>query len=156
MKTFLLSLTIVIIQTLGFAQTDNQISDIGKKVDEIKANIDQYRKKVEKSGESTLNIIKTTYSDKKVVKMVTLSYKDNNLDKRTEIFYSGGEMIFHESIWTDNNGKIVNDEKSYLENHHLIKWITGNGKEMDKNSKEFQSWDRQLSESSKSWASDTK
>jgi hypothetical protein len=144
MKTFLLALAIVAIQTtVCFAQDDNQIADIDKKVTEIRANIDKYRTKVKTSGDNTIRITTTTHRDKRVIKMVTLLYKDNNLDKKTEIYYSNGQMIFHESIWTDTNGKIVNDEKSYLQNHHLIKWIAGNGKEVDQNSKDFKWWDKQ-------------
>jgi hypothetical protein len=157
MKNFILALAIVIAQTtVCFAQDYNQIADIDKKVMEIKANIDKYRMKVKKSGDSSIRITTTTYRDKSVIKMITLVYKDNNLDKKTEIYYSNGQMIFHESIWTDSNGKIVNDEKSYLQNHHLIKWIAGNGKEVDQNSNDFKWWDNQLSENSKSWACETK
>ena len=153
MNTIFLALTFAFIQTAGLTQTNNQIADIDKKVKEIKDNINNYKTEAFKYADSTL---KTTYSDKKVVKMIILSYKDNHLDKRTEIFFSNGQMIFHEQIWTDSKGQIVNDEKSYLADHRLIKWIKTDNKEVDKNSDDFKWWNKKLSESSKSWKKDTK
>ncbi len=155
MKTIITTLTIILALTYGVsAQTDKQIADINKVVQEIKNNIGNYKQETKKWSDSSNNV-RTIYRQDKIVKCSMHSYRDNNLDKKTNYYFSDGQLIFIEHIWTDENFKIVYQEKLYRADEHLIQW-TMDDKKVDSNSKDYIEMDKQLIDISKSWKKDTK
>jgi len=141
----------VVLQSIAIAQNPGNIADTDNKVAAIKSNLVNYR-----TEETTYpaHIVNTTYYDNKTIKAVRTFYIDNNVNKTVTAYFSDGQMIYHEQIWTDNEGKIIHTELSYLEDHHLVKWSLDN-KEMARSEQYWKSWDKQLCESSKSHRKNT-
>ncbi|MGZ3864018.1 MAG: hypothetical protein ACXVPN_12990 [Bacteroidia bacterium] len=151
MKNLFFIIAAFVMQMAAMAQDAGKTADIDNTVATIKSNLKTYKTEDYKYP---TDITETTYYDNKTIKAVKTFVVDNNTNKTTTSYFSGGQMIYHEQIWTDNNGKIVHTELSYLSNHHLVKW-TLDDKEMTKSSEYWKGWDKQLYESSKSFRKNT-
>jgi hypothetical protein len=147
MKTFIIILTILALAQGAFAQTDKQINDINKTVLGIKNDNPKGTPGGNIGADDTINNV--IRSDDKVV-YVSWARKDNNIIKKDEYFFSNDLLIFYEETWTDNALNIVNDQKYYISNSHILSWIS-NGKEMDKTSKDFKDMDNYFSKISNDW-----
>ena len=157
MKTFILTFTIAI-QSIGlFSQInkhESQTANIDSIVSIIKNNISNYKQKINKWSDSS-NHVQIIYRQKKTIKFSSLTYRENNLNKKTDYYFNKGQLIFAEFTWKNDSSKIVYVENFYRTNGHLIQWII-NDKKIDIASKEFKNMDKQLIDISKSWAKQTK
>ena len=136
MKNYILTILTVLAITQGvYSQTDKQqIIDVEAVTKEIKSNIIKYQK-IEKIKDSNSN--KYVYKDGNELKLVTIYFEDNDVNKNVEWYISNGQLIYSHQIWTDNKtNKVVSNEKCYLKSGQLIAW-TKDGKPVDTNSEEF-------------------
>ena len=124
----------------GFAQSDSvRIIDIDKTIQEIKndTTIHMVEKAKEQGGG-----YRHAYIKDKELKRTTVYHRDQNTDKSVEWYFSNGQLIYSEQIWTIiKSQKIVDDEKFYLADGHLFAWIKMNGKYVDKDSKQFKGFE---------------
>ena len=141
-KSLFYSLTFLLITTEVLAQTDAQLTSIDKIQLEIKNNIANFQK-VEKFKNNNLGY-RYVYLKDKEIQLITLLAKDGSIDKNVEWYFSKGQLIYSQQIWTDTTtGKIVDNEKFYLSNGQLIAWINGE-KTIDNSSQEFKDANNQL------------
>jgi hypothetical protein len=131
----------VLIQGI-FAQTNKQqITDIDKARQEIRNNIQNFQK-IEKVRDSTGS--RYVYLKEKELQLITVNYRDKNVDKTVEWYFSNGQLIYSEQVWTEiKSNKTIDNEKFYLSNGHLISW-TKEDIIVDNNSQEFMDVDAQL------------
>jgi len=125
-----------------YAQIYNQqITDIDKARREIKNNIQNFQK-IEKIRDSTGS--RYVYFKEKELQLITVFCEDKNIDKSVEWYFSNGQLIYSEQIWTDTkSSKTIDNEKFYLSNGHLIAWTKENNP-VDNTSQEFKDVDVQL------------
>lgn len=125
-----------------------QMKNIDKIKHEILKNIGTYQK-IEKFKDSTG--YRDVFIKDKELQLVIVDFKDKQdadklIDKKVEWYFSKGELIFSQQIWTDlKSDKIVDNERFYICNGHLIKWFKFKNW-MDKNEQEFKDADRKLVE----------
>jgi hypothetical protein len=142
MKKYLLVIAIsfVLIQRVCSQTGETQTSNIDKVRQEIKNNINNYQK-IENI--QTKTGFRSTYKKGKELKLIVVEVKDSIglgkcLDKKVEWYFSKGYLIYSEQIWTDlEANKIVDHQKLYLDDKHLISWIKNENQSLDINSKEF-------------------
>jgi hypothetical protein len=78
------------------------------------------------------------YTKEKDLILITVYYKDpTNIDKNVAWYFHNGQLIYSEKNWTDRaTKKIVETEKAYLTDEHLLAWFINDRKE-DTASKDF-------------------
>jgi len=115
------------------------LMNIDKLKDQIKSKIQEYQK-IEKFKDNTGS--RYLFVKDNQLQMVTVSFKENNIDKNVEWYFSDGQLIYSEQVWKESDKKI-NQEKFYLNNNHLIGWLK-DGKKVSKRSSEFQTTEGDL------------
>jgi hypothetical protein len=148
-KNYIIALVTVIALTPEvYSQTDqDQIVDIDKTRKEIVKNIDSYRQTENNKDSVSYRYV---YREGNDLKLIMIEYKDRRyggkyIDKKVEWYFSKGHLIYSEQTWTDiPSGKLVDNEKCYLNDQHLIAWIKFENKTVDKTSREFIDADTQL------------
>jgi len=132
----------------AYSQSDaQQITDIDKLRQEIKNNISTYQKTVVIND---TNGYRHVYKNGSDLKLIAIEYKDRRdtgkyIDKKVEWYFSNGHLIYCEQVWTDiPTGKIVDDERFYSNDLHLIAWIKSETGKVDATSQEFKDVDAQL------------
>jgi hypothetical protein len=136
-----------------YSQTNSQqLATIDKTTAEIKNNLKNYQK-IEKVNDSISS--KYVYKDDNEVRLMTVSYKEIDVNKTVEWYFSNGEIIHTQQTWTSSLFKTMDsNEKCYFDKGHLIAW-TRNNIPADPNSQEFKdleiSWAKTVEEIKK-WA----
>lgn len=142
MKTFITISTAVLCWTASLAQTNSQIGDIDKTRQEIKDNIATFRK-VERVKNDSIGYRFVYFKDTEL-KLITILAKDGDIDKNVEWYFSKGQLIYTQQIWTNRTtGQILDNENFYLSNGQLIAWINAD-KTVDNTSQEFKDTNTQL------------
>ncbi len=144
MKKYLITLVLgcIIMQGL-FAQSENQkIIEIDKTKLEIRNNISTLHKVVEVQDSAGYRY---SYYNANGLTLISIYYKDKNIDKYVDWYFSNGQMIYTELTWTDNvTNKLIDNEKFYLSDGHMINWLKSGTKPVDITSKEFKQMDTLL------------
>jgi|SRR6185436_1277331 len=115
---------------------EEQITEIHKMTQEIKANLNSY-KKVEKFKDSI--DYRYIYKKGKEVRLISIYSKDQhqNLSYVKEWYFHNGQLIFAEQITTEGkSNSIIDKEKMYFDNEQLFTWIQS-GNKVDRNSDRF-------------------
>jgi hypothetical protein len=108
----------------------------------IKNNIASLTK-VEKFKDSTG--YRYAYFKEKDLQLITVYFKDQNIDKNVEWYFSNGKLIYSEQTWINTElGQIVDNEKYYLDDNRLIAWVKTDKSLVDKTSHEFIEVDSKL------------
>jgi hypothetical protein len=135
---------------IGFAFTlmactsaeKKQMLSIDNTKENIKNSIGTFTK-VEKFKDETGN--RYAYFKDSVLQLITVYYKEKNVDKNVEWYFSNDQLIYAEQKWTESEtGKIVNNEKFYLSGGHLIVWIKTDNTKVDPSSQNFKYFDNKL------------
>lgn len=118
------------------------------KIDSLKINtlknLPSFTKLVKVNNETGNRIVYLKNND---LKLITVYSKDNNIEKNVEWYFSDGELIYSEQKWIDlTTGKVINNEKIYVSNGHLIACEKTNGKFVDQDSDEFKDLDKRFAE----------
>ena len=144
MKTCFFLLVASLIFTKSFAQTDSlQIADINKIKQEIKDSVPTFQM-IEKATDPGGGY-RHAYLKNNSVVLTIIYHRDQNIDKYVEWYFSGGQLIYSEQIWTNvKTGKIVDNEKFYLVGGRLFAWIKMDGSAINKSSKQFRDFDSGL------------
>lgn len=126
------------------AQADKrQISRIDKSRLKIRNNLAGFQKNEQKLNDST--ITEYAYAEGKELELVTVYVNDKTIIKNVEWYFLDKHLIYSEQIWTDPSTKnIVDKEKFYLENGHLIAWIKSNNIGVDNTSQAFKQCETKL------------
>jgi hypothetical protein len=123
------------------AQTEKQISAIDKQWQKIKSNINSFTKEVKVENNTGYRYV---YSKGKEMQMITVSYKDQDVDKKVFWYFVNDKMIYSEQTWTNTTtGKIVDNEKFYFDNERLFACIK-DSKFVDTASNDFKKADSEL------------
>ena len=62
-----------------------------------------------------------------------------------EWYFSNGHLIYSQQIWTDIETKeVIDNQKYYLNDQHMIAWIKFENKTVDNASQEFKDMDADL------------
>lgn len=129
----LLLLITTTIPLFCFSQTE--LKNIDKSVKEIRDNLATYNK-VEKIN--TKEGSRFAYLKDKDLKLITVSSIEPTIEKKVEWFYFDGQLSYAETNWFDiTTGKIIFNEKCYLQNGHLISWTNARDKVPDPETIEF-------------------
>jgi hypothetical protein len=135
----------------AYSQSDaQQIDDIDKLRQEIKNNISTYQKTEVECDTTGSTGYRYVYKNGSDLKLIAIEYKDKRdpgkyIDKKVEWYFSNGHLIYCEQVWTDiPTGKIVDDERFYSNDQHLIAWIKSENEKVDSTSQEFKDVDAQL------------
>jgi hypothetical protein len=142
MKRIIVAIIVGLLCIQGmFAQTEKQISAIDKQWQKIKSNISSFTKEVKVENNTGYRFV---YSKDKELQMITVSYKDQDVDKKVFWYFVNGKMIYSEQTWTNTStGKIVDNEKFYFDNERLFAWIKDN-KSIDTASNDFKKADNEF------------
>ncbi len=143
MKQIILLIIASFVLTHGsFTQTENQqVFDINQEVQKIKNNIQEFEK-IEKFKDSTG--YRYVYLKDNEVQIISVLFIDENIHKKVEWYFSNGELIYSEKIWTNIDSNIViENELCYLGGRKLILWTKGNDV-VDDTSKEFKDFESEL------------
>ncbi len=107
-----------------FAQSNNnQIAAIDKTKEEIKSNLANFQ--LIDSGKTASGSV-FAYSKDKQLQFVTINVldKEQHITKHIEWYFLGGHLIYSEQLWTNSStGEVINNEKFYVSDSHLIDWI---------------------------------
>jgi outer membrane lipoprotein-sorting protein len=143
MKTIITFLTCITLTFSVYAQTEKQImADIDKTITDIKSKINTFQK-IEKGN--TSKGYRFVFLKGKELQLITVRAIEENLEKNVEWYYVNGVLVYAETIWLDSKTKkVVKNEKTYLDNGHLIAWINPDGKLVDSNSSEFKTVETEL------------
>jgi hypothetical protein len=144
MKKVIAIIILALINITGInAQTvQEQIKTIDKQCKEIKNNIGKF-KKIVKSEDSTG--YKYVYMKDKELQLISLQYKDKNIEKNVDWYVVKGKIVYCETLWINySTGKRIMDDKNYFNNEHMIAWIKIDGSSIDSNSKDFMDFDSQF------------
>lgn len=102
-------------------QPVQEITSINKIKDEIKSNINDF-KKVQKANDTTG--YRNAYFKGKKLQLVSAYYRDTSTVKLVDWYFQKGQLIFSEQLWTDVKTKdTLNRERFYLQNERLIAWF---------------------------------
>ena len=113
---------------------ESQVLKIERQKRSIDSAIPSYNK-IEKSRDSLGYRI--VYYDGKELRLIEVFYKENGIDKKASWYFNKGLLFYCESEWIRADGnRISDDEKYYLADEHLIKWIIGEN-DVDTNSYGF-------------------
>jgi hypothetical protein len=125
-----------------YSQTETEkIANIEKATKETQNNLGKYLKD-EQVKDSTGN--RYVYKEGNELKLITVYYRDTDANKNVEWYFSNGEFIYTQTIWTDKTtNKVINSEKCYLKDGQLIAWIN-NDKLLDTTSLDFKSTEAAL------------
>jgi hypothetical protein len=124
-------------QTIGF-----QLNKIDSLKEKIAIELPTYSKLEKISNKTGLRFIYTKDNELKLIIVFTV---DNNIAKNVEWYFSNGELIYSEQKWIDNStGKIINNEKFYLSDGHLIAWKYTDNNFVEKDSEEFKVMDKKI------------
>lgn len=142
MKKIFFSILSLVLTHGVFAQMNKQqIADIDKARQEIKSHIADLNK-IEKSKKE--NGYRNIYTKDKELILTTVYFKDQNINKNVEWYFSKGQLIYSEQIWKDDKTeKIIDNQKSYLVNGQLMAWIKMDSI-VNNNSQEFKDLGTQL------------
>ncbi|CAN5679959.1 hypothetical protein BH11BAC1_BH11BAC1_23450 [soil metagenome] len=110
------------------------IKEINQQKEHIDQQISAYRK-VEKAKDSLG--YRNAYYDEKELKLVTVFYRESNLDKTKRWYFQKGKLVYGESTISTIGYGTQKDERLYLDNEHLFWWTIG-GNPVDRNSVMFQ------------------
>lgn len=130
----------VVISQVILKPYKEQIADIDKKRQEIRNNISNYR---QTQNHTDSNGYSYVYKQDTALKLIMIEYKDRRdtgkyIDKKVEWYFSNGHLIYSEQIWTDiATGKLVDNQKFYLDDRHMIAWIKFDNEAIDITSQEF-------------------
>lgn len=123
------------------------IANIEKTIQETKYNLDSFQK-IEKINDTSS--YRQIYKQGKELKLISIENKDMRdsgkyIDKKVEWYFSNGQLIYSEQIWTDiTTDKIIDTQKFYLHDQHLISWIKIENKIVDDTSQEFKDFDAEM------------
>ena len=123
MKKIILSIFILSYLTpCVFAQTENvELKTIEKTVEGINTNLNSFQK-IEKQNDSIAN--EYVFIKDKEVQLITIKTREQNIEKNVAWYYLSGALIYGEQKWLDiKSNAIVDHEKFFLTNGHLIAWI---------------------------------
>lgn len=115
---------------------EEQISNIDKITEIIKANLNSYEK-IEKFKDST--DFRYIYRKDKEVQIISIYSKDQNqnLSYLKELYFHNGQLIYAEQITTERkSNSVIDKEKMYFDNEQLFTWIQS-GSKVDRNSDKF-------------------
>ena len=144
MKAFTFLFLICGFAGTSFAQTDSlQILEINKVKTQIKDSISTYQEldKAEEAGGG----YRHAYLKNKELVLTIIYHNEQNIDKYVEWYFSNGQMLYSEQIWTNTKtGKIVDDEKFYFVDGRLFAWIKMDGRHVNKDSRPFKNFDSGL------------
>ena len=143
MKKYILTalISFAIIQVVYSKTETEKIANIEKATKEIQNNLGKYLKD-EQVKDSTGN--RYVYKDGNELKLITVYYRDTDANKNVEWYFSNGEFIYTQTIWTDKTtNKVINSEKCYLKDGQLIAW-KNNDKLLDTSSLDFKSTEAAL------------
>jgi hypothetical protein len=137
MKTILITLTAAFfLSQAAYSQTEKeQITAIDNAKLAIDNNMGNYQKtKTYKEGANS----KSVYKDGNELEMVTIDIIDKNVDKKVEWYFVNGGLIYSGQVWTNlKTGKIIDNEKTYVNNNQALCWIKTNNALVDRSSEEF-------------------
>lgn len=151
-KYFTILLSALLLNIAAQAQTDKQkISSIDKIKEEIKNNLPTLTLSENLSvNDSIGNGYRRVYRKNAELKLIQVEYKEagglgKNISKKVEWYFSNGTLIYSEVLWTDlSTNKVIDHQKLYLDDTHLIAWIKSGDVSVDANSKEFKETDANL------------
>jgi hypothetical protein len=140
MKKHILLLLSLVFAHVTYSQTDKQIAETDKIVNDIKNNRANYQQT--KIVEDSISYI-YIYKKDTELKLEMMNYKDRRydnryIDKKVDYYFSNGHLIFVEQTWTDIlPNKVVDNQKMYLDEKHMLAWIKNQNETVDVSSKEF-------------------
>ena len=117
-----------------------QIADIDQMRQEIKSNLSSYLKTENINDSSGYRYV---YRKDKELKLIMIEYKDRRdqgkyIDKKVVWYFSNGHLIYSEQTWTDiATGELVDNQKFYLNEQHLIAWFKFESGAVENTSQEF-------------------
>ncbi len=153
MRKFLsILVTLLLVNITVYAQTDEQkISAIDKIKEEIKNNLGTLTLSENiKVNDSLGSGYRRVYRKNTELKLVQVEHKETgglgkNISKKVEWYFSNGHLIYSELLWTDlSTNKVIDSQRLYLDDTHLIAWYKLDNKLMDVNSEEFKETDAKL------------
>jgi hypothetical protein len=137
MKTlFLTAITAFFMFQAAYSQTEKeQINAIDNAKMAIDNNIGSYqRTETYNDGGNS----KCVFKNGNQLKMVTIDIKDKNIDKKVEWYFANGGLIYSQQVWTNiRTGKIIDNEKTYVNNNQALSWIKNDNVSVGHSSEEF-------------------
>lgn len=139
---FIMLLIFAITQALFSQTVESQLTKLDSLKEVITQEIPGYSK-LEKINKKTGH--RLVYTKGHEIKLITVFSKDKDLDKNVSWYFANGELFYSEQKWTDSStGSLVNNEKFYLTNGHLIAWIKTDNSFVNRDSEEFKDIDKKL------------
>lgn len=152
MRKHLSILLALLLNITVYSQTqEQQISSIDKIKEEIKNNIATLTLTENVNvNDSIGNGYRRVYRKNSELKLIQVEYKEagglgKNVSKKVEWYFTNGILIYSEVLWTDlATNKVIDHQKLYLDQTHLIAWIKLDNISVDVNSDEFKETDANL------------
>jgi hypothetical protein len=71
-----------------------------------------------------------------------VDYKEQDIDKMVMWYFLNRQLIYTEQTWTNVvSKKIVDNEKVYLNNGHIIAWLDSQNKEQEADAEKMKAYD---------------
>lgn len=112
------------------------------KIDEIKLSIEHSKASYVKTEKIDSGSSKYIYTKNHVLQLVIVDYKEQDIDKKVLWYFSNKQLVYTEQTWTNNvSNKIVDNEKIYLNNGHIIAWLDSQNKEQEADAEKIKAYD---------------
>ena len=135
---------LLLIQVACVKPDEKKMLDIDKLKENIKNNLSSL-KMVEKYKDRFC--YRNAYFNNNDLQLITVCFKDRQIDKNVEWYFIKGQLIYSEQTWTIREAKqVINNEKFYINDRHLIAWLKTDNKPVDKTSQEFKVFESKLVE----------
>jgi hypothetical protein len=112
------------------------------KIDIIKNSIEQNKATCLKTEKTDSSGSKYIYTKNHVLQLVMVDYKEQDIDKKVEWYFSNRTLVYVNQTWTNLiSKKIVDNEKVYLNNGHIIAWLDSQNKEQEADADKINAYD---------------
>ena len=106
---------------LSYSQDEKQML---ANIDQTKNSIDRNKNSFTKTEKTDSAGYKYIYTKNHTLQLVLIDYKEQGIDKKVVWYFSGKQLVYAEQTLTNvSSGKLVDNEKVYLSNGHIIAWL---------------------------------
>ncbi len=112
------------------------------KIDDIKNSIEHTKGTCIKTEKTDSSSSKYIYTKNHVLQLVIVDYKEQDIDKKVLWYFSNKQLVYTEQTWTNIvSKKVVDNEKVYLNNGHIIAWLDSQNKEQEADAEKMKAYD---------------
>jgi hypothetical protein len=88
---------------------------------------------------------KSVFMDGRELKLVTIEVTENGINKKVNLYFTNGELIYATQVGTDvKTGILVDNEKTYVNNKQAFVWLKKGNISVESSSKNFKAMNTEL------------